>query len=406
MKKALAITPTDDNKRYINAIGGLLGKMLPSGWEKARLYIEKNNNISEWKGFYSLQGAEKTAFILNKDIISNLEKLRSDTKYTCPMSSITFHRNGAYNMEYDHTVIERLSTDDIQGKIETLQALDFKNISVDDIKKDVSALASGYMLNSPIIPAGEKFYRGVLCEEKPHKVSQLNSPPKEKVDKLHRAGKPNQPLFYCSSVREAVFYELGIHAGDTLVVSKWETASSLSVNNVGYHPDIIKKLGSDRTMPAWYNNELPKGMERDNLLVQRFFADEFTKIVPSGQEHKYKFSVAIAEQHFQHDMFDGLLYPAIAMRGNADNLAIKPMAVDEKLVLKKVEYIQVTDDSNGSYKITLLDFANSFTEDGQIEWKGRLPHWVLRNKGDQLTVAVENGKWVARNLKGEIVEPD
>lgn len=262
------------------------------------------------------------------------------------------------------------------------------------------------MLKTPKIPAGRKLYRGVKWPEKPHEVSQLSYRPKEKANEFHRAGRPNQPLFYCSSAREAVFYESRVRAGDKLVVSEWETTASLLVNNVGFDPDTLKKLGSNRECSNLNNKEFPKEFEKHNTLVRQFFSNEFTRKVAYGQEHLYKISVAIAEQHFQSDMFDALLYPAIAMKGKADNLAIKPQSLSEKLVLKKVEYIQVTDDSNGSYKIIMLDFANSFTEDGRIEWKGRLPHWVLRNKGDQLTVAVENGKWVARNTDGEVVEPE
>ena len=406
MHKSLAIKPSDESTGYINAVGCLLNKTLPNGWKRARICVYKNDNIIEWKGYYSLGGEEETVFKLNENFITNVERLRNDTKYICPMSSITFHSNGTYEMKYDHTVIERLSTNEIQGKIETLKTLDLKNISFDDLKKYISTLTIGYMLKTPIIPVGRKLYRGILWQEKPHEITRLSYPPEEMVDKFHRAGRPNRPLFYCSSVRDAVFYELGVCAGDKLVVSEWETTASLLVNNVGFDPDTLKNLGSNRAMPAWSNNDRLEGIEQNNLLVQQFFADEFTKIVPLGQEYKYKLSVAIAEQHFQSDMFDALLYPAIAMKGNADNLAIKPQSVSEKLVLKKVEYIQVTDDSNNSYKITMLDFANSFTEDGRIEWKGRLPHWVLRNKGDTLIVAVEDGKWVARTPNGEMVEPE
>ncbi|MCK5272437.1 MAG: hypothetical protein KAJ52_07660 [Sedimentisphaerales bacterium] len=406
MAKPLAIKPTDDNKSCVNAIGRLLGKTLPLDWEKAILYIEKNNNVDEWKGAYSSKGSEEISFILDKEFIADLENLRNEQKYRCLMSEIIFYSNNKYEIKYQIPEGERLSINEIQETIGELKKLDLQSADVNSLKRHISAICIGYMLQTPIIQAGRKLYRGIPWQEKPHEISRLSYPPEERVDKFHRAGRPNEPLFYCSTAREAVFYELGVHTEDRLVVSEWETTDSLLANNVGYAPDTIKKLGSNRTMPTWSNNERPEGIEQNNLLVQQFLADEFTKIVPSGQEHEYKLSVAIAEHHFGPDMFDGLLYPAIAVRGNADNLAIKPMAVDEKLVLKKVEYIQVTDDSNGSYKITMLDFANSFTEDGRIEWKGRLPHWVLRNKGDQLTVAVENGKWVARNTDGEVVEPE
>ena len=62
-------------------------------------------------------------------------------------------------------------------------------------------------------------------------------------------------------------------------------------------------------------------------------------------------------------------------------------------------------DASG-FKVTILGFADTFEEDGDIQWKGRHPHWVMREKGQVLHLAVENGRWVARNVDGEIVEPE
>jgi hypothetical protein len=105
-------------------------------------------------------------------------------------------------------------------------------------------------------------------------------------------------------------------------------------------------------------------------------------------------------------MFGGLLYPSMAMRANADNLALKPECVDNHLNIRKVEYIRVDEADSSGFRVTILDFADTFDEDGGIQWKGRLPHWVMREKGQVLHFAVENRRWVARNEKGEIVEPE
>jgi len=105
-------------------------------------------------------------------------------------------------------------------------------------------------------------------------------------------------------------------------------------------------------------------------------------------------------------MFGGLLYPSMAMRANADNLALKPECVNENLSLRKVEYICVDETGDQGFKVTILDFADTFDEGGRIQWKGRHPHWVMREKGQILHLAVENGRWVARNEKGEVVDPE
>jgi hypothetical protein len=142
-------------------------------------------------------------------------------------------------------------------------------------------------------------------------------------------------------------------------------------------------------------------------------------VVPPESEHLYKLSIAIAEKLYlgplQMDSeagefdgeprFAGIVYPTIAMRANSDNIALIPEFVDRLLSLETVEWIRV--DSKGTdlkYQITKLDFANSFGGDGQIEWKGRLPQWVV-GPGREVRVSVEHGKYVVCDEQGRIVEP-
>lgn len=133
----------------------------------------------------------------------------------------------------------------------------------------------------------------------------------------------------------------------------------------------------------------------------------------------YKLSIAIAEklylgtlhmdlvgEEFEGERrFGGIIYPTIAMRANADNVALVPEFVDRFLNLEGVEWIRVDlEASDFKYQVTNLDFANSFTADGRIDWKGRLAHWVI-GPGRQVRVSVEHGKYVVRDDQGNIVEP-
>lgn len=55
--------------------------------------------------------------------------------------------------------------------------------------------------------------------------------------------------------------------------------------------------------------------------------------------------------------------------------------------------------------MTPVDFlATSFGKDGSIEWKGHPGKWYLKKKDDQLILSVENGRWVARDKNGKVVE--
>ena len=72
--------------------------------------------------------------------------------------------------------------------------------------------------------------------------------------------------------------------------------------------------------------------------------------------------------------FAEIIYPTIAGRGEGDNLAIKPAFANTMLHLEEVEYIRINArPTDFEYNITIVDSANTFEDDGTIEWKGRAP---------------------------------
>lgn len=303
--------------------------------------------------------------------------------------------------------IDPSSIEDIQKAIQTIKELDLKSVEIESIKELLKPIFKGFVVNTPKFKPGLTLYRGRYCKTKPTNVSDLTYPPKEYIKSNQRVNRASHPVFYCSTARAVPFFELDVKPIDRIVVSKWETTDELIVNNVGYTKTCFSNLKSNRENQRWGEFKKEINILETNDLVNEFLSQEFTKIVPVGKEHLYKISIAIAEKLFSDDLFDGLLYPTISMKANADNLALKHRYVDEKkIAIKMVEYIQIDTKENFKYKITVLDFANSFKEDGAIEWKGRLPHWVLREKGDELKLIAKNGKWVAIDKSGTVVEPE
>lgn len=303
--------------------------------------------------------------------------------------------------------------------IQKLRHLDYDAVDVDTIKDMLKPLFSGhYVVCAPIIPKGHRFYRGVRRPEKPGKVSELSYPPTAEITCYQRANRPGEPLFYCCTSRNVPFFELGLMPGECVAVSRWRSDERIILNNVGYMHEVFASKDANRQCPRWGGKrEHPSYATQENQLITRFLSEEFTKVVLAGEEVRHKTSVAIAEKHFRQDItmpdgkrlaFSALLYPTIAMKANADNLAVKPEFVDLHFRLEQVEYIRVDDAQTAEYeyKVTILDFANTFGADGAIEWRGRRPQWRLKHKGEQLLLTVEDGQWVARNPAGEIVEPD
>jgi hypothetical protein len=165
-------------------------------------------------------------------------------------------------------------------------------------------------------------------------------------------------------------------------------------------------LNSNRLGTGWGPEpiEIPNG--DGNKEISQFLSEIFTQQIAQDNTHLYKLTVAVAEKLFNDDLFDGLIYPTVAMQANADNFALKPRYADRNLRFLKAECLRIDRVRDSGYDINGIDSATSLDDNGNIQWTGHPSAWVLRNQGDQLTFREENGDWVARDKDGNIVEPE
>jgi hypothetical protein len=303
-----------------------------------------------------------------------------------------------------------LSASELKEAIDALRTLSQKCADIEELKKYLEPIFVGYWAHCPIIPAGTLLHRAVLYEERPTHTRNLTYPPAMVVTRHGRVNRVNQPIFYCSVAREAPFFEVHCVAGSKVALSRWRTKSPLLVQSVGYTKSTFGRLASVRNGVP--NIGIPDGQRpaeevEVRTLIHEFFSEEFTKEVAGDDDSAYRLSIAIAERLLRKIVntkdneqleFGGIMYPAMRMRANADNFALLPTYVDEHTTLEQVEYIRVDAVSDFQYKITRMDFANSWKPDGHILWQGQ-PKWST-GKGIH-KVAVENGNWVARDVWGE-----
>jgi hypothetical protein len=200
------------------------------------------------------------------------------------------------------------------------------------------------------------------------------------MGRVNRAG---NPVLYCCTSREAPFFESRPEKGQTVAIVHWQTTADLTVNHVGYGIGNFQRLGSNRPKGSW-SQDLVSGPSNDtDKAISEFLAEVFTQRVPKGSEEAYKLSVAIAEFLFKDDIFDGLIYPTVEMRANADNFALKPRYADKNLRLLKAEYACIDALLEFGYRITVLDTANALAPDGTILWNGPLRQWVISQGGER-----------------------
>ena len=94
------------------------------------------------------------------------------------------------------------------------------------------------------------------------------------------------------------------------------------------------------------------------------------------------------------------------MRANADNFALKLPYARDHLRFQRAEYARIDKVQDFAFNTTVLDTATELGADGSICWKGRLDQWSIREPGGELIFSAEDGRWVARDKFGKIVEPE
>ncbi len=307
---------------------------------------------------------------------------------------------------------------EVQARLAVLRRSRVRNLDFEELKTRVDALTKGFTLSSPTLDERTKVFRGVVWSERPTKLAQLSYPPAHVVRTFGRANRPGRPMFYGSIARSAPFFEIRATAGALIVISRWSLKTKLFFNNVGYTDSVLRRSNSARALTQWWQERTTPAVEKPaNRLIHRFLASEFARMVEQGNEHEYKMSAAIAENllgnltidHREEGMptyegWGGLLYPSLAMRANTDNVAILPEVVDRFMRFEQAEYIRVDSvNEDFTYTVTALDFANSVSSDGTIEWKGRHGQWTIP-AGRIHQVAVEDGQWVVRDEAGQILD--
>lgn len=192
----------------------------------------------------------------------------------------------------------------------------------------------------------------------------------------------------------------------------------MPIVSVGYSEETFAEFGSDRWSKIWWRREHgmePVGIQMpENKLLDKFLSKEFTRRVPKGREWQYKLSIAISEAFLKGKPASmdgiaglhaagvtrpgetitgleatGLVYPSIATGANDDNVALKCASADGCLELAWVQYIEIarTTDKSDEFSPRGLDFADSVSVSGEINWIGTFPNALVPGTDYRLDIA-------------------
>lgn len=311
---------------------------------------------------------------------------------------------------------------DVEQQIEYLRGVDLNAVKFEEVVLLLRRIIRGYWNNAITIPENQMLYRANRYDFKPDDASFLTYPPAKLVTGYQRANTPGNPMFYTSMAKNATLYELDVKPKDRVSISMWKTTAAAFINNIAFDDHVFAKLKSDRLAESYaLASEYTISLKNASLnrVVRRFFADEFSRKVPGGSERQYIISAALTECFLGNvqerdgtpanisfeGKFAGILYPSLAMRGNADNLVLLPDYADRHCELVHVEFVEIDSVRKGRIDFTEYDFANSFSGDGLIRWKGR-PKQYSYDPTAGVVRSNEGGDEVYRDAAGNMILPN
>ena len=271
---------------------------------------------------------------------------------------------------------------------------------IDVLKSIISKSLEGREVTSVSLKEGTFVYRarklsGQFCKESPITPMDLSYPPTAvcSMGRLHRAG---QPVFYCSTSKSPLLYELDAAVGDEFILSIWKLQKPALVNNIGYTKKVFESFGSSREPQMWGSPRLDDLENGLDPLYADYLSALFAEKAAGPTDETYKLSVAIAEIHYgtiegQSNVFAGVLYPTVAGKANGDNVALLPWYVDSSLEWLKAIHIRVTAVHTDGWSIDELDSARGGDATGNLVWAGHPPQIVLDRQGAQCGCVFKTG---------------
>lgn len=271
---------------------------------------------------------------------------------------------------------------DLRNRVNNITRINLQKTDIELIRDQISRLMKDYRRTPIRHQAGTLLYRGRAfskSSEKPLRIADIALPPISTSTKFQRANRPGDPKFYCSLTPNALPFELRMERGQFIAIGTWQITTEMLTLPLGYSPKSFDKLESWRSLPTWLEHE-PDPAQR---LLKNFCCDNFTAQIPDDQAHMYKISAAIAEVLLSEKRVSAhegipvsaIQYPSVAMYADDDNLAVCPTFVEHHMRLVHIEFWEMLGRAfERDFGMKMLDHADSFGTEGEIEWKGRIDY--------------------------------
>jgi len=233
------------------------------------------------------------------------------------------------------------------------------------IERLVERCINGLSIQSVILPRGFRLFRAVKWDEAPKDIASIAAPPPSLVTTFGRAHHPGEPAFYSSTARNAVIFESRLEAKQRFVIGHWDLKKDLRALPLGHSRLVYDKHLSQRDANSVISRT---GIDSKDLDILDYLSSLFCGEINS--EIGYRISSAIARAFLNVEGSNAILYPAVSMRCNADNVVMRPTDMQDYLELKHAEYCQMENWSGTSGKMTILGVSRRLSESDFI-WEAR-----------------------------------
>ena len=277
--------------------------------------------------------------------------------------------------------------------LDQLRAVDLEATDIPTLLEMLTPVFRGLALDAVVIPIGTRLFRGRIVTERPANIFEVGPPPAELIRSRGRLNDVGERIGYFSHSRRPAYFEVAPEIGDFFILSRWVLSEPVIPLHVGYTADASQSLNSARevsTVP-WY--EKVNSRDCRTKEIYQFLSSEITKRIPKGSENAYKMTIAIGKKFFLDGPHDGLLYPTIAMNGNADNIVILPKSFG-KIRLVAIEFNKVSKREGLIYTADYVDSSVQWNSNGDIMWNGRGLKWELTPDCFPTTSRIVDEEWL------------
>lgn len=214
-----------------------------------------------------------------------------------------------------------------------------------------------------------------------NEIKYLKYPPQNLVLKYGRCNQPKESVLYAAFGIMTVLNELKPRVGDLITKSTWRVKDQQTLK---FCPVFRNQPEGDIFNPRTFEinqefekliRDYPKNIKAQIIDLTKFIADSFSKRITSNNHLDYVFSAYFASKifnEFENGSIEAIYYPSVQDKLSFENIAIKPIAFDQKYELVEVKESVITvDPRNGSrsYLMDGLTKCKSFDiASGKILW--------------------------------------